>query len=204
MNDVYIIGIAGGTGSGKTTLTDKIKERFKDQISVVYHDSYYNCNDALTMEERNHLNYDHPDSLETDMLVEHLKQLRLGNPIECPVYDFSIHNRAKETVTVLPKKVIVVEGILLFHYPELRELFDLKIFVDVDADIRILRRLRRDLVERGRTVDSVINQYQETVKPMHELYVEPTKKLADIIVPSHGDTSAAIDVLIDRINAVLA
>ncbi len=204
MRDIYIIGIAGGTGSGKTTLTEQIKNKFGDRISVVYHDSYYKRHDELTYEERTHLNYDHPDSLETDLLISHLKQLKEWKPIECPVYDFTVHNRSSEVVKIEPKQVILVEGILIFQSKELRKLLDLKIFVDVDADIRILRRLRRDLIERGRTVDSVIEQYQQTVKPMHERYVEPTKRYADIIIPSLGDTSAAVDVLIDRVNAVLA
>ena len=199
MAEVHIIGIAGGTGSGKTTLTQRIKERFEGEVAVVYHDSYYRRNDHLTYEERTHLNYDHPDSLESSLLIEHLKELKEGRAIECPVYDFSQHNRASEVEVIEPRKVIIVEGILIFQDPELRSQFDLKVFVDADADIRILRRLRRDLIERGRTVDSVISQYESTVKPMHNLFVEPTKQFADIIVPSISDTSAAADLIVQKI-----
>lgn len=199
MAEVLMIGIAGGTGSGKTTLTQRIKNRFEGEVAVVYHDSYYRRHDDLTYEERTHLNYDHPDALETDLLIDHLQKLREGKSIECPVYDFSQHNRSNDIEVIEPRKVIIVEGILIFQDPALRAQLDLKVFVDADADIRILRRLRRDLVERGRTVDSVISQYESTVKPMHNLFVEPTKQYADIIVPSISDTSAAADLIVQKI-----
>ncbi len=199
MNDVLIIGIAGGTGCGKTTVTNKIKEMFKDNVSVVYHDNYYKRHDDLPYEERTKLNYDHPDSFDTDMMIQDLKDLRSGKTVHCPVYDYTIHNRTDETIEVKPNKVIVVEGILIFDNEELRNQMDIKIFVDTDADTRILRRILRDVEERGRTLTSVINQYMNTVKPMHEQYVQPSRKYADIVMLEGGHNLVALDMLMNKI-----
>ena len=195
MGDVITIGIAGGTGSGKTTITRRIMQEFGGDVSVVYHDNYYKRHDDLTYEERTKLNYDHPNAFDTPLLIEHLEALKAGEPVECPVYDYTVHNRSEKTVTIRPAKVIVVEGILIFAEPELCRRMDIKIFVDTDADVRILRRLQRDVDERGRSVKSVINQYLDTVKPMHELYVEPSKKNADIIIPEGGHNLVALEML---------
>lgn len=181
MSTIFI-GIAGGTGSGKTTLTRHLKEHFGDAVTVIGHDSYYKRQDGKTYEERSKVNYDHPDAFETSLLVEHLKALKAGRSIQCPVYSYVDHNRTDETVEVFPTKVIIVEGILIFQDPTLRDMFDIKIFVETDADVRILRRALRDIRDRGRTLESVITQYLTTVKPMHEQYVEPSRKYADIIV----------------------
>ena len=197
--NTMIIGIAGGTGSGKTTITDTLKKKFGDNVSVIYHDSYYKCNDALPMEERVKINYDCPEAFDTDLMVAHLRALRGGNTIDCPVYDYSQHNRTKETVRIEPADVIIVEGILIFENDALRELMDIKIFVDTDADERILRRIVRDVRERGRTIESVMTQYLTTVKPMHEKHVEPTKKLADIIVVGGGQNAVALDMIAKRV-----
>ena len=197
--DTMVIGIAGGTGSGKTTLTEKLKERFADDVSVLYHDNYYKKHVGMTYEERSKLNYDHPDAFDTDLMVRDLNALRQGEAIHCPVYDYTIHNRSDQTLTVDPTRVIIVEGILIFADPALRELMDIKVFVDTNADVRILRRLLRDVKERGRTLDSVVNQYLTTVKPMHEAFVEPSKKYADIIVPQGGRNQVALDMLVERI-----
>ncbi len=203
MEKVFIIGIAGGTGSGKTTLTQRITRRFPGEVAVLYHDSYYRDRPELSLKQRQQLNYDHPDSLETELLVRHLQQLREGQAVDCPVYDFAQYRRLPKTQRVEPRPVVLVEGILIFQHPELRSMFDLKVYVEADADIRVLRRLRRDILERGRTVDSVMQQYQSTVKPMHQLFVEPTRQLADIIVPSLADTSAAVELLVSRIESQL-
>ena len=197
--DTMVIGIAGGTGSGKTTLTEKLKERFAEDVSVLYHDNYYKKHVGMTYEERSKLNYDHPDAFDTDLMVRDLNALRRGENIQCPVYDYTIHNRSDQTLEVLSTRVILVEGILIFVDPALRELMDIKIFVDTDADVRILRRLLRDVKERGRTLDSVVNQYLVTVKPMHEAFVEPSKKYADIIVPQGGRNQVALDMLVEGI-----
>ncbi len=197
--EVMVIGIAGGTGSGKTTLTRKLMERFGSDVSVLNHDNYYKAHDDMPFEERCKLNYDHPDSFDTPLMVEHLKALRAGQAVDCPTYDYTVHNRAKETVRVKPTRVIVVEGILLFESPELRELMDIKLFVDTDADVRILRRLVRDVKERGRSMDSVVSQYLTTVKPMHEAFVEPSKKYADLIIPEGGRNPVALEMLIRRV-----
>ncbi len=204
MADVMIIGIAGGTGSGKTTLTDKICEQFAGRISVVYHDNYYRAHPELTYDERAALNYDHPDAFETDMMIEHLRELRAGHSIECPVYDYSVHNRSERTITIKPASVIIVEGILIFADRRLCDLMDIKIFVDTDADERILRRILRDTEERGRTVQSVVNQYLATVKPMHEQFVEPSKRFADIIVLGGGYNLVAQDMIMGRIRNHIA
>ena len=196
MNTV-IIGIAGGSDSGKTTLTNRLWKQFgPDEVSVLNHDSYYKCHDELPYEERCKLNYDHPDSFDTPLLVEHLKALRAGQPVKVPIYDYSIHNRTDRTVTVYPAPVIIVEGILIFASPELCEQMDMKVYVDTDADVRILRRIMRDVKQRGRTLDSVVEQYLTTVKPMHEQFVEPSKRKADLIVPEGGRNPVALQLLI--------
>ena len=194
-----IIGIAGGTGSGKTTLVERLREQFGDDISVLAHDSYYKAHHDLPMEERRLLNYDHPSSFDTDRMIADLEQLRAGRAIERPVYDYTIHDRTEETVTVQPNKVILVDGILVFEDPVLRDLMDIKIFVDTDADVRILRRILRDVKERGRSLDSVVEQYLSTVKPMHEQFIEPSKRYADIIVPEGGKNLVAIMMIVQRI-----
>lgn len=178
MNTIFI-GIAGGTGSGKTTLTEHLKQHFGDDISVVHHDSYYKYQDR-PFEERCKQNYDHPDAFETDLMVEQLKELKAGKAIRCPVYSYADHQRTNETELIRPSKVVIVEGILIFQDPRLREMLDIKIFVETDADVRILRRALRDVRDRGRTLESVITQYLTTVKPMHEQFVEPSRKYADI------------------------
>lgn len=203
MKDTIVIGIAGGTGSGKTTLINEIKKEFHDEIAILSHDFYYKEHSNLPFEEREKLNYDHPNSFETDLMVEHIKQLKAGKAIERPVYDFVIHNRKAETVRVEPSKVIIVEGILIFENKELLDLFDIKVFIDTDADVRIIRRILRDVRERGRSLDSVINQYLTTVKLMHEEFVEPSKKNADIIIPEGGYNSVALQMLNDRIKTLL-
>ncbi|HOR90513.1 MAG TPA: uridine kinase [Clostridia bacterium] len=197
--DILVIGIAGGTGSGKTTLTNRLKERFGKDISVIRHDDYYRSQDDISFEERVKTNYDHPDSFETDLLIEHLKQLKNGHSIECPVYSFSEHTRTKDTRKIDPTKVIIVEGILIFQNPELLNMLDIRIFVDTDPDVRILRRILRDVKERGRSLDSVVTQYLATVKPMHEQFVEPSKRNADIIVLEGGYNLVALDMIIQRI-----
>ncbi len=197
--NILVIGIAGGTGSGKTTLMKNIISRFGDVMTVISHDNYYRRRDELTYEERCKINYDEPAALETDLMAYHLDLLRKGETIECPVYDFTQHNRSNETVTVVPKSVIIVEGILIFENEPLRDLMDIKIFVDTDADVRLCRRIKRDVNKRGRTLESVLTQYQETVKPMHEKYVEPSKKYADIVVPEGGKNLVALDMIMGRI-----
>ena len=204
MENVLVIGIAGGTGSGKTTLMKNIINRFGDVVTVLSHDNYYRRHDELTYEERCKINYDEPAALETDLMAYHLDLLRKGESIECPVYDFTQHNRSDETITVVPKRVIIVEGILIFENEPLRELMDIKIFVDTDADVRLCRRIKRDVNKRGRTLESVLTQYQETVKPMHEKYVEPSKKYADLVVPEGGKNFVALDMIIDRIQRHLS
>lgn len=198
-NNILVIGIAGGTGSGKTTLMKNLTDRFQDVVTVLSHDNYYKRRDELTYEQRCQLNYDEPDALETDLMARHLDQLRQGRSIECPIYDFTLHNRSQETLTIVPKKVIIVEGILIFENQALRELMDIRIFVDTDADVRLCRRIKRDVNKRGRTLESVLNQYLQTVKPMHEKYVEPSKKYADIVVPEGGKNLVALDMIMGRI-----
>ena len=197
--DILVIGIAGGTGSGKTTLMKNLIARFGDVVTVLSHDNYYRRHDELTYEQRCRINYDEPAALETDLMAYHLDLLRGGESIQCPVYDFTQHNRSNETITVVPKRVIIVEGILIFENKPLRDLMDIKIFVDTDADVRLCRRIKRDVNKRGRTLESVLLQYQETVKPMHEKYVEPSKKYADIVVPEGGKNLVALDMIIGRI-----
>lgn len=202
--DIMVIGIAGGTGSGKTTITKKLVQRFGGDVSVIYHDNYYKAHHNMPYEERAKLNYDHPDSFDTDILIEDLKQLRAGHSIKCPVYDYSIHDRTDRTITVRPARVIIVEGILIFQSRELCDLMDIKIFVDTDADVRILRRIVRDVRDRGRSLDSVVNQYLTTVKPMHEQFVEPTRKYADIVVLEGGHNLVALDLIMQRIAGHIA
>ena len=201
MDDMIIIGIAGGTGSGKTTITRRILRQFGGNVSVLYHDNYYKRHDDLTYEERAKLNYDHPNAFDTELLVEHLAALRQGQAIQCPVYDYKVHNRSDRTLTIRPAKVIVVEGILIFAEPALCEVMDVKIFVDTDADVRILRRIVRDSRDRGRDLESIVNQYLTTVKPMHERFVEPSKRNADIIIPEGGHNQVAVDFVMERIRA---
>ncbi len=200
-----LIGVAGGSGSGKTTVSHAILERVgRDRIAYLQHDAYYRDRSALPPAERARINYDHPDSLETDLLIEQLKQLRAGRAIEMPQYDFAQHVRKSTTRRVEPRAVILVEGILIFADRALRDLFDIKIFVDTDPDLRFLRRLQRDIAERGRTVESVIAQYLETVRPMHLEFVEPSKRYADVIIPEGGFNTIAIDMVVARINAMLS
>ena len=199
MSDILVIGIAGGTGSGKTTLMKNIIQRFGGAVTVLSHDNYYKRHDELPLEEREKLNYDEPDALETDLMARHLEQLRRGEAIDCPVYDFTVHNRSNETIRVVPQRVIIVEGILIFENEPLRNLMDIRIFVDTDADIRLCRRIKRDVNKRGRTLESVLLQYQQTVKPMHEKYVEPSKRFADVVVPEGGKNKVALDMIMGRI-----
>lgn len=194
-----MIGIAGGTGSGKTTLTERLKEKFGNDVSVVYHDNYYKQHFDMTYEERSQLNYDHPDAFDTMLMIEHINRLKAGESIECPVYDYTVHNRSDQTIRVNPTKVILLEGILIFQNEELRNLMDIKIFVDTDADVRILRRIMRDVKERKRSLDSVVDQYLNTVKPMHEQFVEPSKRFSDIIVLEGGRNLVALDLIIQRV-----
>lgn len=201
--DVLVIGIAGGTGSGKTTITKRLVEHFGENVSVIRHDNYYKEHHEMTYEERCKLNYDHPDSLDTELMIEHIKMLKSGKPVHCPVYDFSIHDRSSETELISPSKVLVVEGILIFQNKALCNEMDIKIFVDTDADVRILRRIIRDVKKRGRSLDSVVDQYLTTVKPMHEQFVEPSKRNADIIVPEGGHNVVALDMVINRVYAHL-
>ena len=199
-----VIGVAGGTGSGKTTLTRRLKEQFGDhEVCVLNHDNYYKRHDEMSYEERCLLNYDHPDALETDLMVEHLRMLKAGKAVDCPTYDHSVHNRSDKTLHIKPAPVILVEGILIFTCPELVDLMDIKVFVDTDADVRIIRRIVRDVKKRGRTLDSVVSQYLSTVKPMHEQFVEPSKRKADIIIPEGGKNQVALEMLIQRVTAQL-
>ena len=203
-NDILVVGIAGGTGSGKTTITQAIQRHFQDDVTVISHDNYYKAHHDLTYEERCALNFDHPNAFDTDLLVKHLADLKKGKTIECPLYDFTIHDRSENTLTIHPTKLIVVEGILIFSEPALRELMDIRLFVDADADVRILRRILRDVKDRARSLDSVVHQYLTTVKPMHEAFVEPSKRYAEIIIPEGGKNPVALDMVIGRLAAHLA
>ncbi|MCI8583222.1 MAG: uridine kinase [Dorea sp.] len=200
--DCIVIGIAGGSGSGKSTFTNKLRALYGDKVTVIYHDNYYRRNDYLSLEERRKINYDHPDSLETDMLVEHIKLLKSGETVFGPVYDYTVHNRKDEKVEIRPNKIILLEGIMVLQNSELRKLLDIKIYVEADADERILRRLTRDVKERGRDIDSVINQYLQSVKPMHYIYVEPTRATADIVINS-GKNPVAFDLVRTKIDSLL-
>ncbi len=201
MADVMVIGIAGGTGSGKTTITRKLVQRFGQDVSVIYYDNYYKEHHSMTYEERTRLNYDHPDAFDTELLIEDLKALKSGKSVRCPVYDYSIHDRTDKTVLIHPASVIIVEGILIFHSMELCRQMDIKIYVDTDADVRILRRIVRDVRDRGRSLESVVNQYLTTVKPMHEQFVEPSKRNADIIIPEGGHNQVALEMVMERVRS---
>lgn len=201
MGNVMVIGIAGGTGSGKTTITRKLVQRFGSDVSVIYHDNYYKAHHDMSYEQRSKLNYDHPDAFDTYMLIDALRELKKGHSIVCPEYDYTIHDRSDRTVTIQPAKVVIVEGILIFQNRELCRQMDVKIFVDTDADVRILRRITRDVRDRGRSLESVVNQYLTTVKPMHEMFVEPSKRNADIIIPEGGHNSVALDMIIERVRS---
>ena len=203
MDKVMVIGIAGGTGSGKTTITRKLMQRFGHEVSVIYHDNYCKAHHNMPYEERAKLNYDQPDAFDTDQLIEAVRALKKGRQVVCPVYDYSIHDRSEKTVTVKPARVVIVEGILIFENKELCDLMDIKVFVDADADVRILRRIVRDVRDRGRSLESVVSQYLNTVKPMHEKYVEPSKRNADIIVPEGGHNKVALELLMERVRAHL-
>ena len=199
MSEILVVGVAGGSGSGKTTLVNNLVTRFGDRVCIVHHDNYYRAHDDLTYEERTRLNYDCPEAFETEMMVEHLHLLRQGRSVHCPIYDFTVHNRSGETEIIEPRPVILVEGILIFAEKALTDLMDIKVFVDTDADIRLARRVVRDVESRGRTVRSIVDQWQNTVKPMHEMYVEPSKKSADIIIPEGGENPVALDLIVGRI-----
>ena len=200
-----IIGVAGGSGSGKTTVVREIIRKLgKQQVTVIHHDSYYRDVSHLSYEERTRINYDHPNSLETTLLVRHLLTLKAGNPVEVPVYDFAAHNRATETIHAEPRKVIIVDGLLVLWDAALRKLEDIKVYVDTDPDIRFIRRLKRDMVERGRTAESVIDQYQSTVRPMHLEFVEPSKRYADVIIPEGGFNKVGVDILMRYVRALHA
>lgn len=202
--DPLVIGIAGGSGSGKTTVAQEILQRVgPDRIAFLQHDSYYKDLSGLPPTQRAEVNFDHPYSLETDLLIEHISVLREGKAVDVPIYDFSTHSRTDQTFTVQPRRVILVEGILIFTEAALREMFDVKIFVDTDSDLRLIRRLERDIAERGRNVQSVIKQYQTTVRPMHMEFVEPSKRYADVIIPEGGFNTAALDMVVARVDALL-
>lgn len=198
---ILVIGIAGGTGSGKTTITKKLMQRFGGDVSVIYHDNYYKAHHNMSYEERSKLNYDHPDSFDTDLLIQAVKDLKAGRSVTCPVYDYTIHDRSDQVIVVKPAKVVIVEGILIFQSRELCQQMDIKIYVDTDADVRILRRIVRDVRDRGRSLDSVVNQYLSTVKPMHEQFVEPSKRNADIIIPEGGHNQVAMEMVMERVRA---
>ena len=204
MKDVVVIGVAGGTGSGKSTLVKRLQEAFKnDDVATICHDFYYKAHPELSYDERTKLNYDHPAAFDTDMLVEHIRQLKEGKNVECPVYSFVEHNRTTETLPVAPSKVIIIDGILIFENEELRDMMDIKVYVDTDADLRLARRILRDVRERGRSMESVISQYTKTVKPMHEQFVEPSKRYADVIIPEGGFNSVAVSMLIQSIRSIV-
>ncbi len=202
--EVTVIGVAGGTGSGKSTLVKRLQEAFKnDDVATLCHDYYYKGHPELSYEERTKLNYDHPQAFDTDMMVEHIRALKNNVPIERPVYSFVEHNRTEETVPVKPSKVIIIDGILIFENKELRDLMDIKVYVDTDADVRLARRILRDVRDRGRSMESVITQYTTTVKPMHEEFVEPSKRYADVIIPEGGFNSVAVAMLIQNIRSIV-
>ena len=201
MNDIMAIGIAGGTGSGKTTITRLLSERFGKDVSVIYYDNYYKAHDDLTYDERAKINYDCPDAFDTELFLEDVAKLKRGEDVLCPVYDYTVHNRSNQTLLIKSAPVILLEGILLLSDERIRDLLDIKIFVDTDADVRILRRIMRDVKEIKRSLESVVEQYLTTVKPMHEMYVEPSKRYANIIIPEGGHNMVAVNMLMERINA---
>lgn len=204
MDNMLVIGIAGGSGSGKSTITDILKKKFGDNVTVIKHDDYYLAQHDKTYEERTRINYDAPDAFDTELMAEHLRLLKMGFPIDCPVYDYTQHDRSDQVKRITPSEVLIIDGILVLADPRLRAFMDIKIFVDTDADIRILRRIRRDVNVRGRSLDSVIDQYLSTVKPMHEMYVEPSKKYADIIIPEGGYNLVAMEMIENRVMAHLS
>lgn len=195
MKDILIVGIAGGSASGKTTVVNRVKEFFGENITIIGHDNYYKAHNEMTYEERSQLNYDHPNAFDTERMIEDVKRIKAGEAVEIPVYDYSVHNRSEHTQLVLPQRVVVLEGILLLYDAELRDLMDVKVFVDAPADERLVRRIKRDMRERERTLQSVLSQYQDTVRPMHEQFVEPTKAYADIIIPRGGENHVGISIL---------
>ena len=201
MKEMLIVGIAGGTGSGKSTITEYISKKFGDKVTVICHDNYYKANHGMSYQERAKINYDCPDAFETSLMVEHLKQLRAGKSIDCPIYDYAVHDRSEDTRRVDPAEVLLIDGILVLADKQLRDLMDIRIYVDTDADIRILRRIKRDVDCRGRTLESVIDQYLTPVKPMHEAFVEPSKRYADIIIPIGGHNTVALEMLEQRISS---
>ena len=201
MSDVMIIGLAGGTGSGKTTITRRLMQRFGADVSVIYHDNYYKEHHNMPYEERAKLNYDHPDAFDNELFIRAVRDLKAGKDVVCPVYDYSIHDRSDKTIVVKSAKVVIVEGILIYASKELRDLMDIKLFVDTDADVRILRRIKRDVRDRGRSLESVIDQYLTTVKPMHEQFVEPSKRYADLIIPEGGHNKVAMRMVIARVQS---
>lgn len=203
MDKICIVGIAGGSASGKTTIVNLIKESFGDDIVVISHDSYYKKHDDLSFDERTRLNYDHPSSFDTELMIEDIKKLKNNEEIDVPVYDYTVHNRSDQTIHVVPKKVIIIEGILILENPELRDLMDIKVYVETDADERLMRRIQRDINERARSVDSVLTQYRQTVKPMHDRFVEPSKKYADIIIPRGGENKTGINILTEHLKSML-
>ena len=203
LNRVCVVGIAGGSACGKTTIVNRIKENFGDDIVVISHDSYYKAHDELDYDDRAKLNYDHPSSFDTDRMVEDIKNLKENKEIRVPVYDYTIHNRSMETIKVSPKKVVIIEGILILENKDLRDLMDIKVYVDTDADERLMRRMKRDMIERARSVESVLQQYAETVKPMHEQFIEPSKKYADIIIPRGGENLTGIHILQEHLKLML-
>lgn len=203
MSENILIGIAGGTASGKTTVAAKLKKVFEDNVALVCHDCYYLPHNDMSYEERTKINYDHPNAFETERLIRDIKNLKSGKDIDVPVYDFTIHNRVDKFTHVEARKVIILEGIMVFENEELRDLMDIKIFVDTDADERLARRILRDVKERGRSLDSVLSQYTNTVKPMHDQFVEPSKRYADVIVPRGGENSVALDMIIERVKSLL-
>ncbi|MEY8333742.1 uridine kinase [Lachnospiraceae bacterium 47-T17] len=204
MNKIRVVGVAGGSASGKTTIVNKIEEYFGRDIVVLGHDSYYKAHDDLDYEERSQLNYDHPNAFDTERMAEDVRRLIKGQAVDIPVYDFTIHNRVDETVHVEPKNVIIIEGILILENKELRDLMDAKIYVDTDADERLMRRIRRDMSERARSIDSILEQYAGTVKPMHEEFVEPSKRYADVIIPRGGENVTGIAMLQEYLKHLLA
>lgn len=202
-NEYIVIGIAGGTASGKTTLMKNIIAHFGDMVTVLSHDNYYKRHDDMTYEERCAINYDEPGAFDTSLLVYHLDELRHGRSIECPIYDFTVHNRSEQVLTIHPNRVIIVEGILIFENEQLRDMMDIRIFVDTDADVRLCRRIKRDVNKRGRSLESVVTQYLTTVKPMHDKYVEPSKRYADLVVPEGGKNTVALDIILGHIQRML-
>lgn len=204
MNKIRVVGVAGGSASGKTTIVNKIEEYFGRDIVVLGHDSYYKAHDDLDYEERSQLNYDHPNAFDTERMAEDVRRLIKGQAVDIPVYDFTIHNRVDETMHVEPKNVIIIEGILILENKELRDLMDAKIYVDTDADERLMRRIRRDMSERARSIDSILEQYAGTVKPMHEEFVEPSKRYADVIIPRGGENVTGIAMLQEYLKHLLA